>query len=241
MRKAASFIKSFILFLRPGLWAGFLSDPLQWLSNVIRLSRWIAKTPVSGRSDFYSPFRDYAKRYQLYQHLFVSKKLGNEPIDYLEFGVSAAHSFRWWVKNNLHLDSCFIGFDTFEGLPEKWGKFEKGAMSAAIPTVEGTRHEFIKGLFQDTLPAFLERGSLEKGRRKIIHLDADLFSSTLFVLTSLHSHLKPGDILIFDEFNVPNHEFKAFMDYVDSYYVKYEVLAAVNNYFQVSVKIAGNW
>lgn len=239
MKKAASFIKSFILFLRPGLWSGFLIGPLQWLGHVIRLSRWISNTPVHGLNDFYSPFRDYAKRYQMYQYLLDYEKLKDEPIDYLEFGVSAAHSFRWWVKNNLHPNSRFIGFDTFEGLPEKWGQFEKGSMSATIPIIEGSRHEFIKGLFQDTLPSFLKRGSLTDGKRKIIHLDADLFSSTLFALTSLHPSLKPGDILIFDEFNVPSHEFKAFMDYVDSFYVKYEVLAAVNNYFQVAVKVVG--
>jgi hypothetical protein len=110
-------------------------------------------------------------------------------------------------------------------------------MSAAIPQVDDSRHEFIKGLFQDTLPEFLSRGRLQKNKLNIIHLDADLFSSTLYALTSLHPYLKSGDILIFDEFNVPTHEFKAFMDYVDSYYVKYNVLAAVNNYFQIAIEI----
>jgi hypothetical protein len=68
-------------------------------------------------------------------------------------------------------------------------------------------------------------------------LDADLFSSTLYALTTLHPFIKKDDILIFDEFNVPTHEFKAFMDYVDSYYIQYEILAAVNNYFQVAIRI----
>jgi O-methyltransferase len=237
MKKAASFTKSFILFLRPGLWANFFTYPLEWASLAIRLSRWISKHPAKGLNDFYSPLRDYGKRYQLYQHLLETENLINEPIDYVELGVSGAHSFRWWVANNRHPDSIFCGFDTFEGLPEKWGRFEKGSMSATVPTLEGNRHQFIKGLFQDTLPDFLKSGGLNNPKRKIIHLDADLFSSTLFALTSLHPVLKPNDILIFDEFNVPNHEFKAFMDYVDSYYVKYEVLAAVNNYFQVAIRL----
>lgn len=237
MKKAASFIKGFILFLRPGIWLGFMQFPLEWISHILRLSRWIAAHPVRYRNDFYSPFRDYAKRYQLFQHLAQTEKLEAEAIDYIELGVSQGHSFQWWTQHNHHPDSRFYGFDTFEGLPEKWGQFEKGSMLAAVPVVKDSRHEFIKGLFQITLPTFLKKGELDNGKRKIVHLDADLFSSTLFALTSLHQFLKPNDILMFDEFNVPNHEFKAFMDYVDSYYVKYEVLAAANNYFQVAVKI----
>jgi hypothetical protein len=87
------------------------------------------------------------------------------------------------------------------------------------------------------LPGFILRGRLLEANRNIIHFDADLFSSTLYGLTQLHPYLKPGDILMFDEFNVPAHEFRAFTAYVDSHYVKYEVLAAVNNYFQIAVKL----
>lgn len=237
MKKAAAFVKSFILFLRPGFWAGFMTHPLLWASCVLRLSRWISRNPVKGLNDFYTPFRDYSKRYQLYQHLLDSLNLSNQPVQYVELGVSRGLSFQWWVKHNAHADSRFYGFDTFEGLPENWGLFEKGSMAANIPVVEGNRHEFFKGLFQETLPGFLSSGKIQKEKFKIIHLDADLFSSTLYALTSLHPYLKSGDVLIFDEFNVPTHEFRAFMDYADSYYIKYEVLAAVNDYFQVAVRI----
>lgn len=68
-------------------------------------------------------------------------------------------------------------------------------------------------------------------------MDADLFSSTLYVLTSLAPFLKSGDIIIFDEFNVPNHEFLAFEAFINSYYFEYEVLGAVNNYYNLAVKI----
>jgi len=68
-------------------------------------------------------------------------------------------------------------------------------------------------------------------------MDADLYTSTLFVLTSISPFLGKGDILIFDEFNVPMHEFKAFTEWTQSYYIKYEVLAAVNNFYQVAFRI----
>lgn len=237
MKKTASFIKSLILFFRPGVWLGFVSSPLQWISNVIRLSKWISKNSVTGLNDFYSPGRDYAKRYQLYEDVVRQLDLTSSQIDYIELGVSKGLSFRWWLEHNNNVDSRFYGFDTFEGLPERWGSFDKGSMAAAYPQVNDSRHEFIKGLFQNTLPAFLKGGKISNDRRKVFHLDADLFSSTLFALTTLHPFIRKGDVLIFDEFNVPNHEFKAFMDYVDSYYMRYEVLAAVNNYFQIAIRI----
>ena len=68
-------------------------------------------------------------------------------------------------------------------------------------------------------------------------MDADLYSSTLFVLTRLIPYLKRDDILIFDEFGVPTHEFRAFTDIVSSYNIKFEVLGAINNYLQVALKL----
>lgn len=131
-------------------------------------------------------------------------------LNYLEFGVESGNSFKWWLENATHVKSRFYGFDTFEGLPEKWGVYKKGAMMSEIPTVNDIRAKFIKGLFQNTLPDFLKQNNLNSQVRNIIHLDADLFSSTLYVLTSLAPYIKKGDILLFDEFNVPNHEFFAF-------------------------------
>ena len=107
---------------------------------------------------------------------------------------------------------------------------------AATPNIEDARCSFYKGLFQETLPGFIKDNPLLE-KPKVIHLDADLFSATLYVLTMLHPYLNKGDILIFDEFNVPLHEFKAFDDYVTSFYVDYEVLGATNNYYQVALRI----
>jgi hypothetical protein len=68
-------------------------------------------------------------------------------------------------------------------------------------------------------------------------MDADLYTSTLFVLTSISPILNKGDIIIFDEFNVPMHEFKAFSEWIKAYYIQYEVIAAVNNYYQIAIQI----
>jgi O-methyltransferase len=236
MVRINAWMKGLVLWMKPHLFLGWLRKPLLMTSNTLSLSRWIAGQEKSGiLNDFYTSKRDYLKRYKLYQYIVEDLNLKNGLFDYLEFGVSKGHSFKWWVEQCVNEQNHFYGFDTFEGLPESWGAFSKGDMDANIPDISDPRSEFIKGLFQHTLPDFLSRHDLK--RRKVIHMDADLFSSTLFVLTTLAPVLKKDDILIFDEFNVPNHEFLAFKMFCDAYYIRTKLLGAVNNYFQVAMII----
>ncbi|MBL7926599.1 MAG: class I SAM-dependent methyltransferase [Bacteroidia bacterium] len=206
--------------------SGFLLN----LAYLSKISKWAHENRKISFNDFYSNKWDYEKRFGLYKHL-NNLQGADKQITYLEFGVSQGHSFKWWVANNKNEHSVFCGFDTFEGLPEDWGMFKAGAMSThnAIPQIDGNRHKFIKGLFQQTLPDFIKAHDLSGPL--VLHLDADLYSSTLYVLTSLAPHLKSGDILIFDEFSVPKHEFLAYTNFIQSYYLQFELIAAANNYF----------
>jgi len=201
------------------------------------MSEWRKRNPVKGYNDFYQKTWDYEKRYKLYESIADSEKLFQNPIDYLEFGVAGGLSFKWWLERNKNSDSRFFGFDTFEGLPEKWGAFEKGSMAFGLETLQiaDERARFYKGLFQETLIPFLEQ--YENKHKKLIHLDADLFSSTIFTLSQLYRFLKPGDILLFDEFAVPQHEFLAFKIFTESFYVEYDVIGAANNYLFVAIRI----
>ncbi|NCI45270.1 TylF/MycF/NovP-related O-methyltransferase [Sediminibacterium soli] len=233
-----AFCKHLILLLRPHAWLGFLRNPLLFFSNTLALSRWIARQPKTEFNDFPVLKRNYNKRYDLYRYVAGQYSLLDIPADYLEFGVFGGRSFEWWVKANTNSDSRFYGFDTFEGLPEKWGVFfGKGDMYADVPSLSDHRAKFVKGLFQDTLVPFLQEHPMHNNRRKIIHLDADLFSSTLFALSTLYPYLKKGDILFFDEFNVPNHEFQALRIFTEAFYVQTELVGAVNNYYQVAVVV----
>jgi O-methyltransferase len=202
-----------------------------------KLSKWRRTTAVNGYNDWYQGKWDYNRRLLLYEAVSKQEQLENEPIDYFEFGVCGGHSFRWWLEHNKNADSRFYGFDTFEGLPEDFGPFGKGSMAVALESLDITdpRAGFYKGLFQDTLVPFLETYSNQ--RRKLVHLDADLFSATIFSLSQLYRFLKDGDILLFDEFAVPKHEFMAFKIFTESFYVKYEVIGAANNYLFLAVKI----
>ena len=212
-----------------------LNPVLMRLSFMTKLGRW-QEHHAHAQRDAEAPEQRRAKRYELYEFLLASEHL-DAAIDYLEFGVGRGNSLTWWVRNNRHPSSQFVGFDTFTGLPEPWGGFERGAFSTGgqPPDVQDERCRFEKGLFQDTLGGFLKTYTSE--RRKVIHLDADLYSATLFVLTRLAPILRSGDLLLFDEFGVPTGEFRAFSDFVSAYRLQYDVLGAVNNYLQVAIKV----
>ena len=198
-------------------------------------ARWVREHPAPF-TDAADPAFRHGKRYDLYRHVLRAEGLDG-PIRYLEFGVAGGESFRWWTDHNRHPGSTFVGFDTFTGLPEDWAVYRAGTFDqqGAPPETDDPRVRYEAGLFQDTLPGFLEHAPL--GGRKVVHLDADLYSSTLYVLTRLAPVLGPGDVLLFDEFGVPTHEFRAFTDFVSAYRVGYEVLGAVNNYLQVALKL----
>ena len=212
----------------------FLIRPALLISNTIKLSKWIGEH-VNERN---KNAINFSCRKDHYAQIYNSE-VHNKEIVYLEFGVFKGDSIKWWIMKNSNPDSRFYGFDTFEGLPEKWGSYTKGDFYSNIPDIIDVRLKFIKGLFQDTLHSFLK--DVELNKRLVIHLDADLFSSTLFVLTSLAPFLKKGDIILFDEFNVPNDEFSAFEIFCRSYYINYELLSATRNYFQVGIKIIFNF
>ncbi len=213
-------------------WMNGLLENLLWMS---RLSKWSTTHAKSDFNDFPSKW-DYTKRFDLYSYLIKKEGLEN-PINYLEFGVASGESFQWWMTQNNHPHSSFYGFDTFTGLPEDFGPFKKGffATENNIPIIKDDRGKFFQGLFQQTLPNFLK--TFDNTRKTVILLDADLYSSTLFTLYSLSPFLKKGDVIIFDEFVVPTHEFKAFSNFVDSSYFDLEFIGAASNYYFAAFRV----
>jgi len=206
------------------------------IAYLSKLSRWIAKTPRGRFNDFYNKKVNYTDRFKLHEFV-IKEEIQNQSIDYLEFGVASGIAFKWWVERNKNPGSRFFGFDVFTGLPEDFGVMKKQHYDTAgqTPKIQDDRVTFIKGLFQESLPGFLK--DYKPQQKKIIHMDADLYSSTLFVLTKLIPLLEKDDIIIFDEFGVPTHEFRAFNDIVLSYNLEYELLGAINNYLQIAIKV----
>jgi hypothetical protein len=212
------------------------SHLFNFFGHFAMLSRFVHKHKGTGMCDFYSGKFDYKKRESLFEYVITQEGL-DANVDYLEFGVSKGGSFRWWIDRLKDPGARFYGFDTFNGLPEDWGYFKAGDMSNGDkpPEIDDARHQFYQGLFQQTLIPFL--AEYPNDQRKIIHLDADLYSSTLYLLTLMTPYLKSGDVIFFDEFNVPLHEFKAFSEWSKSFYIDYEILGTVNNFYQLALKI----
>ena len=229
--------KTLFCFLRMHLLFQYIERHLHLLANLSAMSRWKAKYNKGlVYSDFYHmEFKRVNLRTVLFEKLKHVENL--EEFTYLEFGVYKGTTMKWWLENNANPNCSFYGFDTFEGLPEAWGHYDKGGMSVdnQFPDITDPRAKFIKGLFQNTLMGFVKSQNLT--HKLIIHIDADLYSSTLYVLTVLAPYLKKGDLIIFDEFNVPNHEFRAWQDFVNSYYIKFTPLIATENYYHFALRI----
>src|SRR6478609_10072608 len=177
MIRLVKFFKDFLLFFP----FTFLFKPFTkfflFISYFNKLVSWIGKNKKSFlSSDHYVSVRDYTKRYDLYKFIADHYQQTDKQIVYLEYGVAAGASFNWWMSNNHHAESRFYGFDTFEGLPEKWGSFyDKGDMRFSMPEINDPRGKFVKGLFQDSLPGFIKENTdlLNSNAQKVILMDAD--------------------------------------------------------------------
>ena len=121
----------------------------------------------------------------------------------------------------------------------KWTSFAPPGWTNFAPPL--TRIQLIKALFQHTLVDFLAGYKAKKNL--VIHMDADLYSSTLYCLATLDPVLD-GTIVIFAVFDNLSHEYSAFQDYVRSFRRSYEVIARYgyykNRHFPDSLQIHGN-
>lgn len=180
----------------------------------------------------------FEERTALYSYLYETQIAGAR-IDYFEMGVWYGAAIKDWTKLDTNLDSLYFGFDTFEGLPEVWegltadaeiGTFNVGGSIENV-RIEDPRVTLIQGLFQDTVPDFLEKRTFAESEKRILHIDSDLYSSALYVLSKFDHVMKSGDIVIFDELSSMD-EFWALTDYIKAYRRDYKVLAHAGDYYQ---------
>jgi Methyltransferase domain len=155
----------------------------------------------------------------------------------LEFGVYSGTTLK--IISSARNGELVYGFDSFEGLPQDWrAGFPAGTFSVdGYPDVPGA--ELIVGLFEDTLPGFLDA---HPGPVDFLHVDGDLYSSAKTVLDQVGPRLHPGSVIVFDEFfNFPgwqDHEYKAWREYVERTGVTFEYKAYTWDNEQVVVQIA---
>lgn len=124
----------------------------------------------------------------------------DEFISVLEFGVYKGRSARFWSRR-LPKGHRLVGFDSFEGLSHSWyGTYmPKGHFSLAGKPPRAPRNtSFVRGWVETTLPQFLESQDISNVR--LVHMDLDIYEPSVFVLSLLSKHLRPGCYILFDEY-----------------------------------------
>jgi len=157
----------------------------------------------------------------------------------LEFGVATGRTlnqFAYWLPNKtVH------GFDGFVGLPEDWtSRMRKGFFARSnLPGVRKNCQLWV-GWFNEILPGFWKQVQLDKPIA-LLHVDCDLYSSTVTILDELKDNIVPGTVIIFDEYmNYPGwqlDEFRAWQEHVARYNIKYEYIGRVSKHQKVAVRV----
>lgn len=146
---------------------------------------------------------------------FLIHCLDKAPRDgaHCEFGVFSGRTINLCADRRP--DVRFDGFDSFEGLPEEWAGYaafdfdRKGNMPAVRSNVE-----LHVGWFDVTIPPY--RSKIDK--IAYLHVDCDLYSSTVCIFENLGDKLMDGAVIVFDEYfcypGFEAHEYKAFAEYL---------------------------
>lgn len=180
----------------------------------------ITKSPaLSARSrwvrDEYTNFSSQERRSILMS--IASFATINRPIEgyYFEFGCHSGNTMRMAYDcfSNL-FDWHYVGFDSFEGLPEiteidRQAIWQKGKLKTGETEfrqlclrhgIPGNRLTTVKGFYDVSLNNDLkERLSAQKAA--VIYIDCDLYASTVPVLRFARHFLQPGTVVVFDDWN----------------------------------------
>lgn len=151
---------------------------------------------------------------EIFQILSALEATARIPGDLAELGVAYGASAKLLSEyasegKTLHL------FDTFEGLPEPVNgdsvRFYKGEFGCSFDDVRewlaGMRVELHKGLFPGTADAVRDK------RFSFVHLDADLYESTIEGLRFFYPRMSTGGILISHDYLNADGVTQAFREY----------------------------
>lgn len=157
---------------------------------------------------------------------------------YLEFGVGRGKSMRWIAPE---VDGAVHGFDSFEGIQEHWNGNPVGAFKQKQRPDVPANVQFHVGYFDATLPGFLQT---YEEPIAFLHVDCDLYSSTVTIFDLLGNRLQEGAIIVFDEYynfhRWQQHEFRAFQEFVEKSGLSYEYIGFSVTGQQVVVRVLKN-
>jgi Macrocin-O-methyltransferase (TylF) len=210
---------SFPKYLLRHLGARLSSDQLHRLQHVVnhlKLGRWMQdhgfqfERLVSDRWDVFD---------------VIASRVQDRQVLYLEFGVYKGRTTRYWSSKLRNPATRLHGFDSFEGLPEEWANHAQGQIFNAggeTPVIDDPRVSFFKGWFDQVLPEYV----VPEHDLLLLIMDADLYSSTSFVLRSLRRYMRPGTLIYFDELNHVDHEPRAFAEFMQEAQLSFKPVCA---------------
>ena len=196
-------------------WSGKIWPKWEWWCERVEAINWYARYRAMVAE--HRP-KIFANRDKMFFHLCPKGQ-----IVYLEFGVFKGESLLRWLHLNQHEASSFHGFDSWQGMKgEEGAPFERGEFEAAPPEIDDQRCELHEGWFHDTLPTF---DGYPRSHKLIVHLDADEYGPTLYVLTTIDQHVRKGTIIMLDEASVAQCEYRAMLDWALAYGREYRIVA----------------
>jgi len=191
--------------------------------------------------------KDCVTDYDLYEWV-VTTQLNEKLLSFglvLEFGTATGRTlnqFAYWLPNNI-----IFGFDSWQGLPEKFNDLPAGHFAQPLPEVL-PNCKLIQGWFgerpdqdQSGIPDCTAQTFANSNPIALLHLDADLYSSTKTVLDAFAKQIVPGTVILFNEYwNHPTwrkHEYKAWQEHVAKYNIKYEYIGYASDHQEVAIRV----
>lgn len=205
-----------------------------------KLYQWIQRLPYRRSSWFWAlqnilEYTPFEKNLELAMNfVFYSRLKG----DYWEFGVSEGRSFAaaFHFAQMRGLGSMkFYAFDSFQGLPEPRGgdsefwRFKKGYCACDIHKfkknitgagVDPDKIIIVPGWYNQVLNEQTKK-QLPANKAAIVHIDCDLYESTISALNFITDYMQDGSIIIFDDWfafngNPRRGEQKAFREWLEN-------------------------
>lgn len=155
--------------------------------------------------------KNKSKRVQRRSHLTHALQKVKLTGHVMEFGVYRGITLS--IISNYFSNQTVWGFDSFEGLPETWfkkskvdshraqcppGKFalDKEELQVVVNQFEKRKVKLVPGWFNQTIVPWMNDNP---GVVSFLHIDCDLYSSTLDILNLLNDRIVPGTVIVFDE------------------------------------------
>lgn len=150
-----------------------------------------------------------SKRPQRHSHLNHALQKVKLAGHVMEFGVYQGTTLK--IISDYFSNQTVWGFDSFEGLPEPWfmkssqtgprhpaGRFalDKEELLSVTNQFAKRNVKLIPGWFNQSIVPWMNNNP---GAVSFLHIDCDLYSSTLDILNLLNDRIVAGTVIVFDE------------------------------------------